>query len=91
MRWVRKTLNSIGLRDWPVARKIVVSVIGSTIVLIGIGLLFTPGPGTVVLAVGLVILASEFAWARWLLRRGKKMVKKSKEKLEGTVDAVGGS
>ena len=78
MQWVRKTLNSVGLKDWPVARKIVVAVIGSTIVLFGIALIFLPGPGSIVTPLGLVVLASEFAWARWLLRRGKKIVRKTK-------------
>jgi hypothetical protein len=86
--WVRNTLNSIGLRDWPIARKIVVSVIGGTIVLFGIALLVLPGPGSVVIPIGLVIMGSEFAWARWLLRRGKKIVKKTKGKLEETVESI---
>ena len=63
-RWVRNTLDSIGLRDWPIARKIVVSVIGGTVVLFGIALLVLPGPGLVVIPIGLLIMASEFAWAR---------------------------
>ena len=87
-RWVRKTLDSLGLRNWPVARKIVVSVIGGTIVLFGIALLFLPGPGSVVIPIGLLILASEFAWARWLLRRGKYAVKKAKEKLRDGIESV---
>ena len=80
MRWVRKTLDFLGLKNSPIARKIVVGVIGGTIVLIGILLLLTPGPGTVVIPIGLLILASEFAWARYALRRGKHVVKKAKKK-----------
>ncbi|PYK30195.1 MAG: hypothetical protein DME57_07715, partial [Verrucomicrobia bacterium] len=87
MQWVRKTLNSVGLKDWPVARKIVVAVIGSTIVLFGIALICLPGPGSIVTPLGLVVLASEFAWARWLLRRGKKIVRKTKGKLKETVES----
>ena len=74
MRRLRKTLDSLGLRHWPIARKIVVAVIGGTLVLFGIALLFLPGPGSVVIPIGLLVLASEFAWARWLLRRGKQVV-----------------
>ena len=87
-RWVRKTLDSLGLREWPIARKIVVAVIGGTIVLFGIALLVLPGPGSVVIPIGLLIMASEFAWARWLLHRGKKIVKKTKSKMQETVDSV---
>ena len=88
MRWVRKTLDSVGLRDWPIARKIVVGVIGTTIVLLGIVMLVAPGPGTVVIPIGLLILASEFAWARWLLLRGKRVVRKTKHKAEEKIESV---
>jgi len=87
MRWVRKTLDSVGLRNWPVARKIVVAVIGGTIVLIGTVMLVAPGPGVVVIPIGLLVLASEFAWARWLLRRGKHLVKRTKTKIEETAES----
>jgi uncharacterized protein (TIGR02611 family) len=49
------------------ARKLVVGVIGGTIVLIGIVMIVTPGPAIVVIPLGVAILASEFVWARWLL------------------------
>ena len=88
MRWVRKTLDFVGMENWPIARKIVVGVIGGTIVLIGIVLLITPGPGTVVIPIGLLILASEFAWARYVLRRGKHVVKTAKEKWRGRTESV---
>ena len=87
-RWVQTTLDSLGLRNWPVARKIVVAVIGGTIVLFGIALLVLPGPGLVVIPIGLLIMASEFAWARWLLHRGKKVVNKTKGKLQDAAQKV---
>jgi len=49
------------------ARKIAVLVIGVAVLLAGIALLALPGPGMIVIIVGLVILATEFEWAeRWL-------------------------
>ncbi len=53
------------------ARKLVVAVIGGTIVLIGLIMLVTPGPAFVVIPIGLGILATEFIWARHLLKRVK--------------------
>lgn len=56
-----------------VARRIAVSVIGATLLVLGVVLLVTPGPGLLILASGLGVLALEFAWARrWLtkLRKG---------------------
>jgi tellurite resistance protein TerC len=55
-----------GLRT---ARRIAVGVIGATVLVIGLAMLVLPGPGIVVLACGLAILATEFVWARrWLAR-----------------------
>ena len=67
-------------------RRIIVGVIGGTIVLIGIALLVLPGPAFIVIPLGLLILGSEFAWARQLLRRAKKMIgRPSSERVEETV------
>ena len=49
-------------------RRLVIAVIGGTVVLIGLALLVLPGPGMVVIPLGLAILATEFIWARRLLR-----------------------
>lgn len=78
MSWVRKLINALGLKHSPIARKIVVGVIGSTIVLFGLVLLVTPGPATIVVPIGLVILASEFAWARHVLRSGKRVIQNAR-------------
>lgn len=51
------------------ARRVLVLVIGGTILLLGAVLLFTPGPAFVVIPIGLSILATEFVWARRWLRR----------------------
>jgi len=77
MELVRKVTAAAGLDRAPKIRKIFVGVIGSTIVLIGIALVVLPGPAIVVIPLGLVILASEFAWARHLLRHGRQAVKKA--------------
>jgi hypothetical protein len=49
------------------ARRIVVAIVGMTVLLFGIALTVLPGPAFVVIPIGLAILATEFAWAsRWL-------------------------
>ena len=51
------------------ARRIVIGVVGTTVLLVGVIMLVTPGPAIVVIPVGLAILSIEFAWARhWLTR-----------------------
>ena len=52
-----------------VVKRVIVSVIGATILLIGVALLVLPGPAFIVIPVGLAILASEYAWARRWLRK----------------------
>lgn len=59
---------------WRQARKIVVGVIGSTVILLGILMLVLPGPGWLTIFGGLAILATEFAWAKWVLRRAREKV-----------------
>ena len=51
------------------ARRIAVLVVGSTVVALGIVMLVTPGPGLIVIPIGLAILSVEFAWARIWLRK----------------------
>jgi len=51
------------------AKRLIIFVIGGTVVLIGVVLLVAPGPATVVIPIGLAILATEFVWARRLLKR----------------------
>ena len=58
-----------------VARRVTVFVIGSTVLLVGIVLLVTPGPAFIVIPAGLGILAIEFAWARRWLHRARDMAK----------------
>ena len=54
------------------ARRTVILLVGSTVILIGVALLVLPGPGMVVIVLGLSLLATEFIWARRLLRRVKR-------------------
>ena len=61
-------------------RRALILVVGSTVVLLGVLLLVLPGPGILVIIVGLAILATEFAWAEALLaaarRRAARVVQK---------------
>lgn len=61
-----------------IARKLIIFVIGSTALLFGIALIFTPGPALLVIPAALLILATEFVWAKNLLSRIKEKIKKRK-------------
>ncbi|WNV77706.1 PGPGW domain-containing protein [Geodermatophilus sp. DSM 44513] len=45
-------------------RQTVVAVLGGLLTLAGIALLVLPGPGFVLVAAGLAVLSTQFAWAR---------------------------
>jgi tellurite resistance protein TerC len=61
--WLRRTITY----KW--ARRLVVAVIGGSVVLIGIAMIVLPGPAIIVVPLGLGILGLEFAWARIWLRK----------------------
>jgi hypothetical protein len=65
-------------------KKIGVSVVGGALVVGGIALLVLPGPGILLVAGGVAVLATEYVWARNLLDRTKDAAEKAqKEAVEG--------
>ena len=69
------------------ARRIAISVVGFTVLAIGVAMVVLPGPAFVVIPVGLGILGLEFAWARrWL-----ETIKARGEALARSVTARGSS
>ena len=66
---IKRLFSRWNLDNIKVVRRVIVSVVGATVLLIGIALLVLPGPAFVVIPVGLAILATECAWARrWLTK-----------------------
>ena len=51
------------------AKRVLVFLVGVAVLLAGVAMLALPGPGVVVIIVGLVILATEFTWAEKALDR----------------------
>jgi tellurite resistance protein TerC len=60
----------VNVRDaYTVAKRVVLTLVGFTVLAIGIAMLVLPGPAFVVIPVGLGILGLEYAWARrWLAK-----------------------
>jgi tellurite resistance protein TerC len=67
-------LSHLGFKQ---VRRLVVAVVGTTVLLFGVALLVLPGPAVLVIPAGLAILGLEFRWARRLLRRAKQMIRSS--------------
>ena len=61
-------------------KKVIVALVGGTVVLVGIALLVLPGPGLLIVAAGIAILATEFLWARRALRNAKGAVAKARRR-----------
>jgi len=71
-RWMKRLFSGLHVENIKVVRRVIVSVVGATILLIGIALLVLPGPAFVVIPVGLAILATEYAWARRWLKKARR-------------------
>ncbi len=59
-------------------KRILIGIIGTTILIIGVAMLVLPGPAFIIIPLGLSILATEFIWA-------KKLTAKFKDKISGMI------
>lgn len=59
------------------ARKVVVAVLGVTLLIVGVAMIVLPGPALIVIPMGLAVLSLEFAWARRWLRRARAMARRA--------------
>lgn len=60
------------IRSLQQAKRFVRVLFGFTLLGIGVAMIVTPGPGSLVILIGLGVLAAEFVWARRLLDRLKQ-------------------
>jgi tellurite resistance protein TerC len=67
---IRRTLHL----TYKAARRIVVGIVGVTVLIIGVVMLVTPGPALIVIPVGLAILSIEFTWARAWFKRLRESI-----------------
>lgn len=86
MNPVRRFFQRVGL-DYlpPVLRRTVVAVVGGTILLIGLLLMVLPGPGILVILIGLAVLGSEFVWARRMIQRARELGKQGQDYVKSVV------
>ena len=80
------------------ARKVVIGVIGLSVLVFGVALIVLPGPAVIVIPIGLAILAREFLWAQESLLRMRVFllplqarVRQMLGKPENSVDPKGSS
>ncbi len=70
---MKRFFSILHVENVKVAKRVIVSVVGATVLLIGVALLVLPGPAFIVIPVGLAILATEYAWARRWLKRARRI------------------
>jgi uncharacterized protein (TIGR02611 family) len=64
-------------------RRVFRIVVGFTLLLAGVVMIVTPGPGWLVILLGLGLLAAEFVWARRLMDRIKREGDRVREAVMG--------
>jgi len=70
------------------AKRVAIGIVGGTVLVLGIVMMVTPGPGIAGILAGLGILAIEFTWARiWL----KKVKAKSQEMARSIMQRTNGT
>ena len=79
-RWLQKWVTRFGLESRPRLRRFLIGTIGFSVVLIGLVMIVLPGPAIIMVPLGFAILASEFAWARRVWRRGTILVSRIRGK-----------
>jgi len=79
-RWLQKWIARFGLGSRPRLPRFLIGTIGFSVVLIGVVMIVLPGPAIIIVPLGIAILASEFAWARRVWRRGQILVSRVRGK-----------
>jgi uncharacterized protein (TIGR02611 family) len=62
-------------------RRVIVGVIGGTVLVLGVAMIVLPGPAIVVVPLGLAILATEFIWARRWLKKVRVLVQEARNRV----------
>ena len=68
---------ALALKTFKQVKRLVIGLIGFTVLVIGVAMIVLPGPAFIVIPIGLGILATEFIWAKSLLRTVKQRIAKN--------------
>jgi uncharacterized protein (TIGR02611 family) len=74
-------VKAVGMFIKRSGKRIAVTVAGGAVLLAGIALLVLPGPGWLLIFIGLGILATEYVWAERLLKAAKRKAEQAKDKV----------
>lgn len=69
------------MKAWLVIRKVIIFIVGCIVLLAGVVMLITPGPGLLGIIAGLLILSTEFEWAKQYLENARRKLKETNDKI----------
>lgn len=69
-------MRNIIIKTQKQAKRLIIIVVGFTVLLLGVAMIILPGPAFIMIPLGLGILATEFVWARTLLNKFKEKLGK---------------
>jgi uncharacterized protein (TIGR02611 family) len=76
------------------SRRAMITIAGFAVVAAGIAMLVLPGPGLIVICIGLAILSTEYVWAQRMLKTARAKAEQAKDavlsKRPPSADAVAG-
>lgn len=76
-------MTELILQSLQQAKRLVIAVTGFTVLIVGIAMIVLPGPAIIVIPAGVGILATEFIWARRLLKVLKNKFKIKRRQQDG--------
>lgn len=77
-------MTTFFLKSLKQVKRVIIGVVGFTVLAIGLVMIVLPGPAFIVIPVALGILASEFVWAKNLIQKVRSKIPKKKKSKEET-------
>ena len=77
---LKQDIRRLAIASYRQARRAVILLIGSSVLVIGAAMILLPGPAFIVIPLGLTILSIEFAWARRWLKQMRARVQEARNK-----------
>ena len=77
-------MTALFLKSLRQVKRVIIGVVGFTVLAIGLVMIVLPGPAFIVIPVALGILASEFVWAKKLIQKVRSKIPQKKKTKEET-------
>jgi tellurite resistance protein TerC len=78
---LNRILSSGWIPNLKFLKRIVVAIVGFSVLLVGVAMIILPGPAFIIIPLGLAILATEFVWAQRLLTKAKAYFEKQRQRV----------